>query len=132
LARLRSPLPALFAALALGIQLLALPFHHPIAAPGSAEAAAQQLRGLFGDGVVICAQVVDSSGPTVPKQAHCGDECPLCQLAGQVANLIVPPIGAALNPPARTAIPLVARPESVDQKARLNPLAQARAPPLAV
>jgi hypothetical protein len=113
LARFRSPLPALIAALALAVQLLAISFHHPIA-------------------TLSCAQADDSSAPSVPGRAHCDDDCPLCQFAGHATPPIVPPFAAALGPPARSALALVAEPESVDPKPQLNALAQARAPPLAV
>jgi len=128
----RSPFPALIAALALVVQLFAVPFHHPIAPYGGARAATIELEALFGDNVVVCSQADDSSGPSAAGRAHCADVCPLCRFAGAAAALTGPPLEFALVAPTRASVAVVAGAERVDRKPQLHAFAQARAPPLAV
>ena len=132
LARFRSPLPAFVAALALIVQLFAISFHHPIAPPGGAEAAAIELKALFGDDVVVCSQADDSLAPSAAGRAHCDEGCPLCQFAGAAAALTAPPLEFALVPPSRASIFVAADLERADRRSELSAHARARAPPLPV
>jgi len=130
-----SPLTALFVALSLFVQLVAIPYHQALAATGFAAsdmaAIAAELKATFGGAAYLCVHVDDKGGPLAPAD-HCEDQCPLCQFGAQAAALIAPDapalpvrldaacqtLGAHLDP---GAVPV-----------RLGNRNRARAPPLAV
>ena len=88
----RSRYSAIAMALAFVAQLLALPFHHPIA-QSSKSVIVAQLRATFGEAAVLCIHGDDPGAPAAPldRSGHCEDECPLCQFGAQAAALVPPP-----------------------------------------
>ena len=126
--RIFAPWANFVAAVALFVQLLVLPAHHPETRPDLAAVAAS-LKATFGDAAVLCAQSDDAT-PSSPARQHasCNIACPLCQFAAQTALIDAPPptlperlalAGALLPPPADFA---PARPNA-------NRIAQPRGPP---
>ena len=121
-------LASLLAAIAVFVQLAALPYHH-LQTTRDLSAVAAELKATFGETAVLCAQAGESSSST-PQRHHggCDVGCPLCQFASQLALLEPPP--AAL--PERLAIVDRAAPARIDFErptARPMRLAQPRAPP---
>lgn len=118
----------LLAAIAVFVQLVALPYHHPQAGHDLAAVAAE-LKATFGDAAVLCTQADDSS-PTTPDRQHDGCDlgCPLCQFASHALLLEAPP--PAL--PERLAIvagPPPARADFLRPRESAIRFAQPRAPP---
>jgi hypothetical protein len=127
LQRFRSTLTAFVTALALLVQLAAVADHGAFAAPGP-EGVAAELRATFGDHVVLC--IHEDGAPDTPASpaGHC--DCPLCQFAGQMASLLVPPsptLPLRFGPQSETLTVAFA---SSAPKLRPTGLAQPRAPPL--
>jgi hypothetical protein len=131
----RSPLTALIVALSLLVQLIAVPYHQALAAPGIAESDTAQiaagLKAAFGDAAALCVEVDGKGAPLAPA-GHCDDQCPLCRFAAQAASLVTP--GAPALPErldrARQTLGAASEPGAVPF--RLENLNRARAPPLAV
>ena len=88
----RSRYSAIVMALVFVAQLLAQPFHHPIAQSKSSVIVAQ-LRATFGETPALCIHDEDPGAPAAPldRSGHCDDECPLCQFGAQAAALVAPP-----------------------------------------
>ncbi len=133
----RSPLPALIVALSLIVQLIAIPYHQALAAPGipvaDTAAIAADLKATFGDVAFLCVQVDDKGAPSpIAPAGHCDDQCPLCRFFAQVAALVPPDCPAVprrLDARRRT---IGAAPQHAVFNSRLTPANRARAPPLAV
>ena len=96
-ALLLSPFTAFIVALSLVIQLVAVPYHQALAAPGFAETGtariATELKATFGDAAALCVEVGRKGAPLSPA-GHCDDQCPLCRFAAQSAALIAPELPA--------------------------------------
>jgi hypothetical protein len=94
---LLSPFTAFVVALSLIIQLVAVPYHQALAAPGSTDAGtariAAELKATFGDAAALCVEV-DGKGAPRPPAGHCDDQCPLCRFAAQGAALVAPELPA--------------------------------------
>ncbi|MBV9289236.1 MAG: hypothetical protein JO288_15705 [Hyphomicrobiales bacterium] len=131
--RSASALIGIVAALALMVQLLAVPYHQARAADGYAPDVGRisaALRATFGDAAVLCTESEGKGAPT--PSGCCDDQCLLCRSASQAFYLVAPDgpglpvrqetivrtLGAA---PERGAVPLFAGQPN-----------RARAPPLAV
>jgi len=135
-AALRSRLAAVVAALALVVQLVALPYHQaltaPVAAPVASDlaSAAAELKATFGEAAALCVQSDEKGKPTAP--GDCDDHCPLCQFRAQAAALVAPDLPAL---PARVAgarRTLGPLPEASAPPSRPAFRIRARAPPLAI
>lgn len=118
----------LLAAIAVFVQLAALPYHHMPSGRDLATVAAD-LKAAFGPTALLCAQVDDRSSPA-PNRPQGGHDlgCPLCQFASHAVLLDAPP--PAL--PMRLAIVDGAPPpqaEFTSPRAGAIRLAQPRAPP---
>jgi hypothetical protein len=131
----RSPLTALIVALSLLVQLIAVPYHQALAAPGIAESDTSQiaagLKATFGDAAALCVQVDDKGAPPHPS-GRCDDQCPLCRFAASAATLAAPDAPA---PPKRldaVCQTLGAASEPGGVPFRLENRNRARAPPVAV
>jgi hypothetical protein len=137
LASFRSPLTAFFVALALLIQLIAMPYQQALAAPAAAGADAAaitaDLKAVFGDVAGFCAHIDDRGAPTPHRPCnHCDDQCPLRRIVAEAAAY-VPPDAPAL--PGRLNAGQHAIGAAPDFSAfSLRPAQpnRARAPPLAV
>jgi hypothetical protein len=95
LASLRSALTAFAVALALVVQLIAMPYQQALAGPafsGSDTAAiAADLKAVFGDAAGFCAHIDDKGAPAPHGPCnHCDDQCPLCRFAAQAAAFVPP------------------------------------------
>jgi hypothetical protein len=128
-ARSASRLAALLAAIAVFVQLVALPYHHP-QARHDLSAVAAELQATFGPTAVLCTQSDDTSSPSQDRHPDgCDLGCPLCQFASHAFLLEAQP--PAL--PERLAIvdaPPLARPDFLRPRASAIRFAQPRAPPL--
>ena len=128
-----SALIGLAAALALVVQLLAVPYHQARAAgayaPTVAEVAAA-LTATFGDASALCIESGDKDGP-VPGGA-CDDQCPLCRFASQAAALVPPDAAALLVRLGGPILVLGAAPERGAISLAITQPNRARAPPLPV
>ncbi len=89
-------------ALSLLVQLILIPYHHALSAPGpvSSDPARieTQLKAIFGDAAALCVQVDDKGVPTAPA-GHCDDDCPLCRFAAEAAALVTPDLPALPRAP---------------------------------
>jgi hypothetical protein len=133
MARFRSPLATLLAALALVVQLAVLPSQPLLAraAPLPVERIAADLKATFGEAAALCIRADGSGAPHAPD-GDCDDHCPLCRFAAQAASLVAPDLPTLPAPfdtscrtlgfPAKTCVVLF----------RLPPQNRARAPPLPV
>jgi hypothetical protein len=132
---LRSPLTALIVAFSLIVQLIAVPYHQALAAPGMAESEtaqiAAELKATFGDAAALCVEVEDKGAP-FPPAGHCDDQCPLCRFAAQAAALVEPDAPALPEQLDAGCQVLGAASERGDLPFRLENRNRARAPPLAV
>jgi hypothetical protein len=131
----RSPLTALIVAFSLLVQLIAIPYHQALAAPGIAESETAkitaELKATFGEAAALCVEVDGKGAPLAPA-GHCDDQCPLCRFAAQAATLVAPEAPALperLDPACQT---LGAASEPGGVPFRLKNRNRARAPPLAV
>ncbi len=131
----RSPLTALIVAFSLLVQLIAIPYHQALAAPGIAESEtakiAAELKATFGDAAALCAEV-DSKGAPLAPAGHCDDQCPLCRFAAQAATLVAPDAPALPERLDAACQTLGAACEPGVVPLRLENRNRARAPPLAV
>jgi hypothetical protein len=131
----RSPLTALIVALSLLVQLIAVPYHQALAAPGIAESDTAQiaagLKATFGEAVALCVEVDGKGAPLTPA-GHCDDQCPLCRFAAQAATLVAPDALAPPMPLDAACQTLGAASEPAVVPFRLENRNRARAPPLAV
>jgi len=86
---------AIVVALALVIQLVAIPYHQALSAPIGPPTAtdltsvAAKLKATFGDAAALCVRSDDGGAPGAPA-GDCDDHCPLCQFAAQAAALVAP------------------------------------------
>ncbi len=134
-ASFRSPVAALAVALSLLIQLLAIPYHQALSAPGFASsdtsAIAAELKATFGDAAALCGQADGKGAPGAPAGHH-DDQCPLCQFFAQVSALVAPDASVI---PIRLSVAcrsIGAAPQLGALEARPTSAHRARAPPLAV
>ena len=100
LASFRSPLTAFIVALALIVQLIAMPYQQALAGPAlagsDAATIAADLKAIFGDAAGFCAHIDDKGAPSPHGPCnHCDDQCPLCRFVAQAAAF-VPPDAPAL------------------------------------
>jgi hypothetical protein len=128
-ARVFPRLTVLLAAIAVFVQLVALPYHHPQERHDLSIVAAE-LKATFGPTAILCTQGDDGSSPATHDRGPgaCDAGCPLCQFGSQAALLEPPP--PAL--PARLAVVDGVPPTRADfLRPRLGAirLAQPRAPP---
>jgi hypothetical protein len=132
-----STLTAFGIALALVVQLIAMPYQQALAGPslaGSDTAAiSADLKAIFGDAAGFCAHIDDKGAPAPHGPCnHCDDQCPLCRSVAQAAAF-VPPNAPTL--PVRVDAARCAIGSAPDFGAFSASPAQrhrARAPPLAV
>ena len=129
----RAAAAAVVAALALLFQLVAIPYHQALAASAAVDVAsvAAGLKVAFGGAAALCVQSGDKGAPLAPA-GDCGDHCPLCRFAAQVAMLVAPDIPALplrFDAARRT---LGAAPEAGAVPACPSHRRRARAPPFAV
>jgi hypothetical protein len=135
----RSPVTALIAALALLVQLVAIPYHQALSAPlppsastpSDLAAIAADLKATFGDAAALCVQSGDNGRPDAPS-GDCDDHCPLCRFSAQAAALValdLPALPERLDAARRM---LGAAPEAGALPFRPASRHRARAPPLAV
>jgi len=101
----RSTLTAFAVALALVVQLIAIPYQQALAGPAFSDsntaAIAADLKAVFGVAAGFCAHIDDKGAPTPHGPCnHCDDQCPLCRFVAQAAGF-VPPDAPTL--PLRTA-----------------------------
>jgi hypothetical protein len=96
-ASLLLPFTAFVVALSLIVQLVAVPYHQALAAPGFTDAGtariAAELKATFGDAAALCVEV-DGKGAPLPPAGHCDDQCPLCRFAAQASALVAPELPA--------------------------------------
>lgn len=124
-----SRLATLLAALAVFVQLAALPYHRPQERQDLSVVAAE-LKATFGPAAVLCTQGDDGSSPATREgqSGGCDASCPLCQFASQAALLEAPPptlperLAIVDGPPPTRADFLRPRPGAIR-------FAQPRAPP---
>jgi hypothetical protein len=95
LAAFRSALTAFTVALALVVQLIAMPYQQALAGPTLADpdsaAIAADLKAAFGDAASFCAHIDDRGAPAPHGPCnHCDDQCPVCRLVGQAAAFVPP------------------------------------------
>jgi hypothetical protein len=134
---LGSALTAFAVALALIVQLIAMPYQQALAGPALADsdtgAIAADLKAIFGDAAGFCAHIDDKGAPAPHGPCnHCDDQCPLCRLVCDAAAF-VPPDSPTL--PLRLNVARYAIGSAPDFGAFAAYPAQrnrARAPPLAV
>jgi hypothetical protein len=133
----RSALTSFAVALALVVQLIAMPYQQALARPafaGSGAASiAADLQAMFGDAAGFCAHVDDRIAPAPHGPCnHCDGQCPLCRPAAQAAALV--PLDAPNLPrgPATGRHPIGPAPEFGAFSACPTQRNRARAPPLAV
>ncbi len=130
----RSPVAALFAALALIVQLVAAPAHQAEAERGARalalSATAAELKARFGDAAALCIRADDGGAPA--GSHDCDDQCPLCRFSAEAAALVapdLPALPARLEASCRTLTPAA---EACAVPRPLSPQNRARAPPLPV
>ena len=129
----RSPIAALFAALALIVQLVAAPAHQAEAEPGARRAlsaTAAELKARFGDAAALCIRSDDGNAPA--GSHDCDDHCPLCRFSAETALIVapdLPALPARLDASCRTLEPAAG---SCAVRRFLSPQNRARAPPLPV
>jgi hypothetical protein len=134
---LGSALTAFAVALALIVQLIAMPYQQALAGPALAgpdtAAIAADLRAIFGDAAGLCAHIDDKGAPAPHGPCnHCNEQCPLCRSVAEAAAF-VPPNAPTL--PIRLNVARYAIGSAPDFGAFSACPAQrhrARAPPLAV
>ena len=129
-----SALIGLLAALALIVQLLAVPYHQARAAGAYAPneaGVASSLKSTFGDAAALCSES-DGKGGSPPAGGCCDDQCPFCRFASQAASLVAPDAPAL---PMRLGGPILAlgaQPELGDVALSPSQPNHARAPPPSV
>jgi hypothetical protein len=133
----RSALTAFAVALALVVQLIAMPYQQALAGPAFAgsdsTAVAADLKAMFGDAAGFCAHVDDKGAPAPHGPCnHCDDQCPLCRFVAQAAAFVPP------NAPSLPRLPDTGR-HTIGPAPEFGALSpcpaqpnRARAPPLAV
>jgi hypothetical protein len=137
LARFRSAVTAFAVALALVVQLIALPYQQALAGPASAgsgtAAIAADLKAMFGDAAGFCAHVDDKSAPTPHGPCnHCDDQCQLCRFVAQAAAFASPDAPSLPRRPETGRQTIGLAPEFGAFSACPTQPNRARAPPLAV
>ncbi len=95
LASLRSAVAAFAVALALVVQLIAMPYQQALAGPALAvsdtAAIADDLKAIFGDAAGFCAHIDDKGAPAPHGPCnHCDDQCPLCRSVAEAAAFVPP------------------------------------------
>jgi len=136
-ASFRSALTAFCVALALVVQLIAMPYQQALAGPALAAsdtaAIATGLKAIFGDAAGFCAHIDDKGAPTPHGPCnHCDDQCPLCRFVAQAAAFVPPDAPALPGRPAAVRHAIGSAPEFGAFSACPAQRNRARAPPLAV
>jgi len=91
----RGALTGLLAALALVVQLLAVPYHQAHEPPGFAATSASvvaALKATFGDAAALCVEPRGKGAPL--SSGECDDQCLLCRFASQAGAVVAPNVPA--------------------------------------
>ncbi len=124
-------LSSLVAALALLVQLFALPYHDVLSAPADIATVAADLKATFGEAAAVCVQTDGKGGPAAPAR-DCDDHCPLCRFASEAAALAPAALVALPTPSGAAWVTLDPAPDADAAPASPTFETRARAPPRAV